>query len=59
MANDKVFDGKAKVLKPKKDTTDPMKELTIGLKVGETKKEFITKLGKKICGDDFQMPVVF
>lgn len=46
-----------KTLKAKKDKDG--KDLKIELKVGETKKEFIEKLGKKICGDSFQMPIVY
>jgi len=50
---------KAKTLIAKADTKDASKELKIESKAGETKKEFITRLGRKVCGDDFKLPVVY
>jgi len=48
-----------KTLKAKKDPKDSKKDLKIEITTGDNKKEFLTKLGKKICGDDFQLPVVY
>ena len=49
----------AKALKAKKDKNDNRKNLKIEHIEKEKKSEFVTRLGKKICGEDFQLPVVY
>lgn len=58
MAKDKEDKITTKALKAKKDTKDARKNLKIELNEGESKREFITKLGKKICGEWFSLPQV-
>ena len=49
----------SKKLKAKKDLKDKRKNLKIEKKDKETKKDFIEKLGKQICGEGFKIPVVY
>lgn len=49
----------AKVLTAKKDPKDGRKNLKIEHQEGEKKKDFIARYGKQICGDDFQLPIVY
>jgi hypothetical protein len=47
-----------KTLKAKKDPKDGRKNLKVELITDENKNDFLVKLGKKICGDNFQLPKV-
>ena len=49
----------AKKLKAKKNPKDSRKNLKIDKIDGEKKRDFITRLGKQICGDDFQLPKAY
>jgi hypothetical protein len=48
----------AKALKTKKDLKDARKNAKIELQEGENKKDFITRLGKQVCGETFTLPTV-